>query len=119
MDQPVPKVGDADVERVVRRDFPKGRQAEVRTLLEQYGESSGMIPPPRVRLAILKLSGGDANKVAKYVKDALMDSRDVVAWAEYPRYLKHDDKPSDESEETIITNDWNEYKSWLRAKTNR
>jgi hypothetical protein len=116
MDQPVPKVDDADVERVVRRDFPKGRQAEVRTLLEQYGESSGMIPPPRVRLAILKLSGGDPKKVARYVSDALMDSRDVVAWAEYSRYSN---AGSDVEVKRAIEDDWKEYQNWLDAKANQ
>jgi hypothetical protein len=116
MDQPVPKVDDADVERIVRRDFPPAEQSSVMEILARYGESDGMIPPPRVRLAILKLSGRDSQKVERYVADALIDSRDVVTWAEYSRYER---TSGTKSEKRSIEDDWNEYKNWLDAKANQ
>ena len=56
--QPTPKVTGADVERIVRRDFPADKVSEVLAILDQYGKESWHREPHRVRLAALKLAAG-------------------------------------------------------------
>jgi hypothetical protein len=116
VDQPVPSVTAADVARVIRRDFPAEKRAAVKDLLNQYKERCGPVPPPRVHLAVLKLSAGSVQKVAKYVQDAVVDYRDVLAWAEYPRYFARGGFDSDEEEQQVIDDDWAEYRGWLERE---
>ena len=56
--QPTPTVTSADVERVVRRDFPADRFTEVLAILAEYGTERWHREPDRVRLAALKLTAG-------------------------------------------------------------
>ena len=116
MDQPVPRVIAADVARVVERDFREADRAGVRAALAKYTESDGSAPLARVHLAILKLSEGNPEKVAEHVQNALIDYRDVLAWAEYPRYSARGGFDSDAEEERTIAEDWAEYKEWLERK---
>jgi hypothetical protein len=53
--QPTPDVTGVDVERVVRRDFPADRVAEVLVMLNEYGTEAWQREPHRVHLAVLKL----------------------------------------------------------------
>lgn len=53
MTQPTPNVISADVERVVRRDFPADRFADVMAMLNEYGVGSWQREGGRVRLAAL------------------------------------------------------------------
>ena len=41
MTQPTPTVTAADVERIVRRDVPADRAAEVLAMLDEYSEADG------------------------------------------------------------------------------
>ncbi len=59
MHQPTPSVSRADVERVVRRDFPKGAALEVLTALDRYGVEEYELERDRVQLAVLKLARGN------------------------------------------------------------
>ena len=84
MDQPVPDVSHADVERILARDF--GREERERAselLLDPESNFS-----PRVLLAVLKLSKRDVDAVAAQLETARSDWRDVVAYAEYPAYMQ-------------------------------
>lgn len=45
---------------------------------------SNDINEPRVQLAIIKLSGGQLEKLKNLIEVAKIDWRDVLAWAEYP-----------------------------------
>lgn len=38
--QPTPTVTDADVERIVQRDFPADRTVEVLAMLDEYGKET-------------------------------------------------------------------------------
>lgn len=53
-------------------------------LLAQYGRESYEAECDRVRLAVLKLSGGRLEELEKMVGAAKLDYRDVLAWAEHP-----------------------------------
>jgi hypothetical protein len=60
------------------------------TELDRYGaqereQDQGRV---RVQLAILKLSEGDPKKLRSNVAVALIDYRDVLAWAEYPEQMR-------------------------------
>jgi 16S rRNA C1402 N4-methylase RsmH len=59
-------------------------QERVASLLAEYGQESHEREAARVQLAILKLSEGQAERVAELVTAAKRDYRDVLMWAEYP-----------------------------------
>lgn len=110
MEQPVPEVSHADVVQIVRRDFGVSCAAEILVLLRGFDTS------PRVQLAILKLAHGDLDEIKKAGDAAVQDLRDVLSWAEYPRYTREigfDDVP-DEFEREVIASDWKQYQEWLR-----
>jgi hypothetical protein len=118
MDQPVPNVTAADVERVVRRDFPPADVAHVLSALEGYGKNSGHREVPRVRLAILKLAHGNRKKLDQAIATADRDYRDVLAYAEFPKYFS-DISPSEKNDvrkKTAIDADWQRYRTWLERK---
>jgi hypothetical protein len=108
MNQPVPKVSDKDVKRIVKRDFGKEQSALVLNTLEEFGKQDwNRSGSPRVRLAILKLANGDPDQISKYTRMAIEDFRDVVCMAEYPRYTAEVDviTVSEETKQTIIKED--------------
>ena len=112
MDQPVPRVSPSDLDRVIRRDYPVEVHADVAALPDTYGDSEAV----RVKLAILKLAAGDVGKVRDYVAAASRDYRDVVAWAEYPKFMDvgwSDDLPA-QKRDAIIASDWEQYDVWLK-----
>ena len=83
MKQPVPEVSRDDVERIVARDFSADQVEMVKTILAEYAE----VNPKRsyrVQLAVLKLAGGNIEKVRSNIETAKRDLRDVIAYAEYP-----------------------------------
>lgn len=112
----VPQVTREDVERVIRRDFAPEQWETVSSLLDEYGDSDSS----RVRLAILKLSGGDVEKVLDYVERANEDFRDVVGPAEYPRSTEDWSSRTSPEEraayERHVAEDWREYPEWLHAE---
>jgi hypothetical protein len=114
MQQPVPKVSRADVERVVRRDFSANDVDRVLAMLDEY-QFEGRTPW-RVQLAVLKLAAGDIATLKREIEVAKADFRDVIAPAEYPkysRYVRSRDFP-DAEKQPLIDEDWKQYESWLR-----
>lgn len=76
---------EADVERRVRAAWPLAEDQEAaRALLLTYGAARGEQEIERVRLAIVKLSGGALDELAAMTAAAKADYRDVLMWAEYP-----------------------------------
>ena len=118
MDQPIPKVCDADVERVVKRDFSPEEVSAVFSVLEEYGKKDWHRKVPRVRLAILNLARGSREELRKAVAMADNDYRDVLSYAEYPNYFsKINPKENDEAKrKRVIDADWQEYRAWLEKK---
>lgn len=74
----------ANVERVVRRDFPPDRVPEVLAILNEYGTESWHYEVDRVRLAALKIAAGSLEELRIQIKIAKTDYRDVLAPAENP-----------------------------------
>ena len=114
--QPTPDVTSADVERIVRRDFPAHRVAEVFAMLDEYGVEDWHREPHRVRLAALKLAAGNIEQLRNEIEGAKRDYRDVLGPAEYPAYGKRlfriKELPQDE-QQRIIDADWRQYQDWL------
>lgn len=114
--QLTPTVTAADVERVVRRDFPPERVAEVIAMLNEYGSEGWQRETDRVRLAVLKLAAGNMEKVRQGIETAKQDYRDVLAYAEYPGYMSRvpgtGTRPPDEVKR-IVDADWKQYQDWL------
>src|SRR5688572_9487840 len=114
--QPHPNVTSADVEHVVRRDFPAERFAEVMAMLNEYGAEDWQREADRVRLAVLKLAAGSMERLRYEVEGAKRDYRDVLGPAEYPGYGKRvggREKLPPEEEQRIIDADWKQYQDWL------
>jgi hypothetical protein len=113
--QPTPTVSAADVERIVRRDFPAESVNEVFSVLGEYGKESWLREVDRVRRAALKLAKGNIERLRREIESANCDYRDVLAAAEYPEYSKRMcGSLSDEEGQRIIDADWKQYEAWLR-----
>ncbi len=114
--QPTPEVSSEDVERVLQRDFASAELASAMAQLDRYGSESWQREVDRVRLAALKLAGGDLRRLAVEIDTACDDYRDVLGPAEYPRYLAQYEKDlDDDRKQQIIDADWQAYQQWLKA----
>lgn len=116
--QPTPTVSRADVERVVRREYPAEQFVQVMAILDRYGTRKKLQPErARVHLAALKLAGGDPGKLAALLDDP--DYRDLLAAAEYPGYLaswmEMARLPAPE-QRRIVDADWAQYMAWLNRE---
>src|SRR5262245_39185797 len=112
MRQRTPSATDADVERIVRRDFAEEHAPHVLAVLGEYGGEWWHREPARVRLAVLKLAARDLDKVRYWIAQAKSDYRDVLGPAEYPLYSKkwfRIDKMPDEEHNRIVQSDWEQY----------
>ena len=115
--QPVPRVTAADIERVVRRDFPEAQVADVLAMLAEYGTEIWHKERERVRLAALKLANGDVGKLRSTIDRAKLDYRDVLAPAEYPKFMQEGmrfRRLRSRDREVIYTDDWQQYERWLK-----
>lgn len=105
----------------IRQTFPAENPADVLQILELYGTASHERETERVRLAVLKLSGGDLNELREMINAAKGDYRDVLAWAEFPNQLRTspveiNTLPPDAVNE-IRESDRRQYLAWLRGET--
>ena len=116
--QPIPDVTEKDVERIVRRDFPREQYDTVMGILREY--SHGRLPKEcsRVQLAALKLAQGDLECLRLHIGNAEQDYRDVLAAAEYPEYMRavafRVSKLSRKEHPRIVNSDWDQYAKWLQ-----
>jgi hypothetical protein len=116
----VPKVTYADVERVVRRDYPDEVVDRVMSLLDQYGHEKWHLEEPRVLLACLKLANGDLRELQRQISVASSDFRDVLAAAEYPGVcaigfvgMKKLKETNPSRLDELQQRDWDQYREWL------
>ena len=113
MAQYVPEeVTDADVERVIGRDYPPDKHAEIRELIRDVDVRE----KPRVMLACLKNGNGDFGKLKGDLTNASGWYREIISEAEYPNYTKkmfHFDSLSIEEKERIFEADKAQYLEWL------
>lgn len=112
------QTGDLTINKI-RQIFPRENPADVLKILELYG-ANGEPEIPRVRLACLKLCGGDSNKLLEMIDAAKQDYRDVLAWAEFPNQLQTSAAelaamPSDAASE-IRERDRRQHLAWLRSE---
>jgi hypothetical protein len=116
--QPIPDVTEKDVERIVRRDFPREQYDTVMGVLREY--SQGRLPREcsRVHLAALKLAQGHLERLRLHIGRADQDYRDVLAAAEYPEYMRvpafRVSQLSRKEQLRIVNSDWNQYAKWLQ-----
>src|SRR5262245_56684190 len=113
--QPTPTVSRADVERVVRRDYPADQFAHVMAMLDTYGNDERECD--RVKLAALKLAAGNLEELSDFLDGS--DSRDLMSWAEYPGYSNNqrviNRLPAAERQQ-IVDEDRAQYVEWLNRK---
>ena len=114
--QPTPDVTAADVERIVKRDYPPSQQANALAILREYGGDAHR-ESARVRLAVLKLANKNLKQLRYWIEQARLDYRDVLAPAEYPKYCRWGrvDTASEEEQRKVIDADWAQYERWLRG----
>ncbi len=109
----IPKVNASDVLRVIKRDFPDCESEDIIGMLGKYTAKE----PSRVHLAALKLSEGHIEKLRRYIQVAILDFRDVISPAEYPKF--HDvgfgslNQLNEKEIEKMKKADWNQYQEWL------
>jgi len=115
MDQPVPKVTKADVSRIAKRDFGPTEEGGVVELLSEIPLHGFRHDPYRVQLAVLKLAEGNKDRLREAIMTASIDERDVIAFAEYPRYTKQisTDVSDVNIRPEVIREDWRQYATWL------
>jgi len=96
--------------------FPDPVDADLaRQLLSEYGREEYEREAPRVRLAVLKLSGPNLEKVEEFVGTAKVDYRDVLALAEFPGQLRAQTwKMNPEEKKELEAIDREQYEAWLR-----
>lgn len=113
MDQPHGTYTEADLERIIARDFAPDSIPAVKDLLSRYGQEDWQREILRVQMACLKGANGDLKALEREVSVACMDYRDVLSAAEYPTYYR---ARTPEAKEKAIEKDWNQLQSWLHRK---
>ncbi|MFT3683723.1 MAG: hypothetical protein QM783_02155 [Phycisphaerales bacterium] len=113
----VPNVNEADVQRIVQRDYAADMQARVLTMLDQIGEHTSA----RVRLAVLKIGRGDLDRFQRGIELARSDYRNALMAAEYGRASTYTPPTKmfpahpPGGIEGARQADWDEYHTWLLA----
>lgn len=80
----------AEVAAAVARAFPAEDRAAALITLSDYGEGPDEPEATRVHLAIVRLSGGDLDRLRYYTRQAKQEYRDVLAWdADVPAIERH------------------------------
>jgi hypothetical protein len=116
--QPVPQVTEADVARLVQRDFAPGDVAAALAMLGEYGHQSWHNEVVRVRVAVLKLAGANLKELRRHLKIADRDYRDTLAAAEYPVYMRQisPTEKNDLKQKLAVNSDWHQYREWFERK---
>lgn len=118
MDQPVAKISQRDIKKIIERDYPAGNEKEIVEILSQY-KSDNEAGKYRVWAALLKISDGKLEILKEKIEIAKTDYRDILADAEYPEYSEKvgfdSEKFSKKELKNIIKSDWNQYQHWLNS----
>ncbi|HEV2431178.1 MAG TPA: hypothetical protein VGT43_06665 [Burkholderiales bacterium] len=113
MRQPAGTYTEADLERIIARDFAQDFIPAVKALLSRYGKESWQREVLRVQMACLKCANGDLEALERAVENACCDYRDVLGPAEYPTYYK---ARTPEAKQKAIESDWKQLQAWLNRK---
>ena len=104
----------------IRRTFPRENPADILEILEFYGTDGGEKEIERVRLAVLKLCGGDLSQLHELTVAAKEDYRDVLAWAEFSNQMRISFAEfaalSPDTAKEIRELDRCQYLAWLRSE---
>lgn len=89
---------------------------KAKTLLRSCEDADLAYDPLRVQLAILKQLDDKATleQLGEVVRMAMIDPRDVIALAEYPRQMRTRSRLNDVQKKEIVAADRQEYEHWLR-----
>ncbi|MEM8954706.1 MAG: hypothetical protein AAGD22_11185 [Verrucomicrobiota bacterium] len=120
MDQHIPTVSRADVERIAVRDFPEHQVSKVLQTLSAFGLEVHHREIERVHLDILKLANGNFDRLVLETENACGDYRDTMLAAEYPNYAKkmfRVDTLSADQRRGIVNADRHQYNAWFDRKT--
>jgi len=71
-----------DIQQRIKLDF-KDSASNANELLSKAISETDYLKNDRVIRCIVFLAKGDLNKLEKYLKTAIIDTRDVMLWAEY------------------------------------
>jgi hypothetical protein len=117
INQRVARPSRSDVLRVAARDFPGDQTFEALRVLGGFGTGEDEGVRDRVHAAVLKLARGNIGRLPELIEIAKGDPRDVIAPAEYPRYLdaRNPSELSTPDQQAIVDADWAEYHAWLSA----
>lgn len=103
----------ADVERIVKRDFPPQEFDLVMAVLNKYAAPYNDSPFP-VRLAALKLAKGNVPRLRALIESAKVDFRDVLGPAIHPSYDKLRWDLPERKRQRVVESERQEYEDWLR-----
>lgn len=110
--EPVAKITNEMLERVIRRDYGE-RATEVKKKLQQV-VSDNLNGKNRISAAVLKLANRDFNAIDHFIEVSKNDYRDVLARAEYPGCFKVGfANISTTMKRQLYISDWKEYAAWL------
>jgi len=118
--QPTPRISNADVERIVARDFAAESAREVFSILGEFGTEDWHKETDRVRIAALKLAAGSIEGLRAAIDTGKRDYRDLLALAEYPLYMQSvrpSEQISPEQRQRIVEADWQQYCDWLARES--
>jgi len=115
IEQPVAKISDTELEKLIDREFSENSDLIKRKLTEIKSDSRN--GQNRIGAAVLKLANSDLNAIDYLIKKANEDFRDIVSQAEYPRASKYgfEERSDNELKEDYL-NDWTEYSEWKNKK---
>lgn len=105
----IPVLAEADLNRVIQRDFAD--QSGAMVVMMSAGNGLSL----RAKVAAVKSSGGSIEMLSVNLEQDHMDERDVIAGAEYARYLSTSPGARWLARTRAITGDWREYSAWLAA----
>lgn len=115
IEQPIAKISDTELERLIDREFPENLDLVKRKLTKIKSDSPN--GQNRIGAAVLKLANSDLNEIDYLIKKANEDFRDIVSLAEYPRASKYGfEERSDNELKADYLNDWTEYSEWKNKK---
>ena len=116
MKEYIPHISNKDINRLILREFDSKLKDQVYKILNKYisDSESGR---NRVWAAIIKLSVSSISELEKNTEKAIIDFRDVIAYAEYPglsdESLNYFELKDGKIKKEIIKSDKKQYLKWL------
>ena len=117
----IPDISTKDIDYLITREFPNRNSSDIINVLNQYKSDSNE-GRNKIWCSIIKLCKGNVKKLEYYTERAVNDYRDVLLWAETPRYLKYDysvlSKKSRKEQDLLAEEDYKNYNLWINREYN-